>query len=51
MAEFKYREERKAAAEDTMLAYKAAQDIAADDMTLLLIHKAWSCPQFLCVLL
>ncbi|KAJ4883086.1 14-3-3-like protein GF14 lambda [Raphanus sativus] len=32
MAEFKAGEERKAAAEDTMLAYKAAQDIAAAEM-------------------
>uniref|UniRef100_M4EIH1 14-3-3 domain-containing protein n=1 Tax=Brassica campestris TaxID=3711 RepID=M4EIH1_BRACM len=32
MAEFKAGEERKAAAEDTMVAYKAAQDIAAADM-------------------
>ncbi|XP_022554299.1 uncharacterized protein LOC106384897 isoform X2 [Brassica napus] len=32
MAEFKSGEERKAAAEDTMGAYKAAQDIAAADM-------------------
>ncbi|CAH2073243.1 unnamed protein product [Thlaspi arvense] len=32
MAEFKSGDERKAAAEDTMLAYKAAQDIAAADM-------------------
>ncbi|RID42424.1 hypothetical protein BRARA_J02307 [Brassica rapa] len=32
MAEFKSGEERKGAAEDTMVAYKAAQDIAAADM-------------------
>ncbi|XP_010453069.1 PREDICTED: 14-3-3-like protein GF14 lambda [Camelina sativa] len=32
MAEFKSGDERKTAAEDTMLAYKAAQDIAAADM-------------------
>ncbi|KAH8508667.1 hypothetical protein H0E87_010706, partial [Populus deltoides] len=32
MAEFKVGDERKAAAEDTMLSYKAAQDIAAADL-------------------
>ncbi|CAI0467755.1 unnamed protein product [Linum tenue] len=32
MAEFKVGDERKTAAEDTMLAYKAAQDIAAADL-------------------
>ncbi|KAM1936055.1 hypothetical protein ACFX15_013369 [Malus domestica] len=33
MAEFKFADERKTAAEDTMLAYKAAQDITLADLS------------------